>query len=940
MIASLLLGLLPAVQDGDVEREWRARRWALAPTEAAVGEALASGEWEERFAALEALARGGASARAGLAQHPIAEALDDAHPNVRAAALEVHAAAGVAPPPAALALTDDPFGPVRRALAEALARADTDASGRAALLRLAGGAGEAAEVARRGLLSAGPAAWPEQLALLGDVDALLEGLAHLRRAPVAPELVRALREQQGDPLGRTLVEALALHAELDGADVTCDRALLAEGWLSFRAGDYRHEVTLRERLLETARERDEALAAALLAQAGRLLEEPAPDHVVAIFGDGPAAAAFLAECAAHALGPERTVAVAAGQPEALAAELWAQVLPPLTTLDRAGAARWLAPDVDEELRFGVASVLADHFRATGDVVAEELLVLLLEDADTGLRRAAFRWLADGPEPASRLEVLHAAWDGYPAEEQVLHLRALPRGLEPTPFREGLLTLCADPTRRTSSLLELLGSFEDDAGVREALRSWLEEALVGLEASRTPVEWRAHEARAAALVEALGPGEVQEVAGALGRVLAAPPPLPSGARHDPELSKRCAALLGRTTAGRARLLPHLARGTENRVRIEAGIQLVTAGEPEHARAAAVTALVEGFARCDAELGGRVLRALGRSADPAAAALLDEVVRAGGRGLDLRLTAVDALARQGELARLRAAFTAVGDPEVLSSLAAALARSGDPEAVADLRTRWTAARARAAAPDASAVDLHLAGELLVAVVSAGELPSGERGLVLGGALVRAPQDLTARFRRTRTAATGFRWRAELRACELAAARGELGAWLDESGPYWRLDGDLLLALADAARGAGDVALAYRLVSAAEVATAGEPISDGWWNRRARLAIAGLQLATELGDSAGVEARSATLWGDMRLIDRRIAAREDALGQFDRSAGLDPVANLDAGRLQARAWQALAAGDHGQARACADRAAARIGASLRAREGQALLAAALSR
>ncbi|MDA1267320.1 MAG: hypothetical protein O2816_19740, partial [Planctomycetota bacterium] len=129
------------------------------------------------------------------------------------------------------------------------------------------------------------------------------------------------------------------------------------------------------------------------------------------------------------------------------------------------------------------------------------------------------------------------------------------------------------------------------------------------------------------------------------------------------------------------------------------------------------------------------------------------------------------------------------------------------------------------------------------------------------------------------------------------------------------------------------------AAGIATAGERISDGWWNRGAEIALGSLQVATELGDHAAIATWTTALWADQRLIERRIAALEDALGTFDRRAGSDPAANLDAGRFQARAWSAMAAGHFDQARALAAQAAPRVGGSRRAQESQAALVAALA-
>ena len=951
-LALTLLALLPGRDplgggsEGEAiarEREWRVREWALAQARGEVAEglaaALADSDWQERYAALDALARTPLAARSGLAQHPVASALWDPHPLVRSAALEVYAAAAEPPPIEAHALARDPISGVRLALARALARSEPGPAGRAVLLELALGEGRAASTARRGLLTLGPEASDAQLTLLsGDAEELLEALPLLRRAPIRAELVRGLRERARTPLAQALVEALALHGELDQEGSAAagfppaDRERLAGGWRMAEPGE--HELFgLRELWLEVAREGDATLARALLTRARELLEQEREG------------ALFLAECAAQAVPPEEAIALAGDLPEALAAEVWGAVLPPLRYLDRESTLRWLAPDVDPDLRLQVASLVAEHYLQSGDPSAQALLVDLLEDGDPSLRRGAFHWLAeipeDGPGGAPPFEILHRSWLRYPPAQRELDLRSLPRDRPPQPFRDDLLALCADPLHRTASLLELLGTFRRDAEVQATLTRWLDEELRGLEKAREGRRWRLHEARAVALVRALAPPATQPIAAALERVLAAPPPLATDQREDPQLSKTCCALLGGDPRGRARLAAYLGEGIERRARIEAAIQILEARDPAAALADAEALLVQDLEGCDPQLGARVLRALGRGSRPGGARLLAQVLGDAGRGLDQRLAALEGLVQREDWARLRSAFEECTDPDLAAVLAGALASSGDPEGIALLQRAWGECERELAAPGADAILEQRLGELTLALMRAEALePSRAARAILGRAVGRAEKGLEARFRGEKPKDAGPPRRLALEACALAARRGELPLWLESVGPWWRLDGEWLAALERLAEEAPELELAARLAVAAEVAFGGEARTREGDRRRIALQARALRLAARREELAEIRARAAFLWGEVRLATHGRSALEEALGHFDRPSGSDPAAELDAARLQGAARLALAAGERERARALAQRAATRLGASRAAHWEQRSLEAALER
>lgn len=885
-LRSACLLVLALLANAD-ETEWRIRRLALAPLEhrSELEEALVDERWEERALALDALARSPRTARLGLEVFSVERCLSDAHGNVRAAALLVYAAAGQAPPD--LGLEADTHPAVRHALIEALGRSDLEGRGADILLDLALQGGAPAEPAATALASAGPEAWAAQAQLFaGKVDLLLLHLPDLRKAPVSPALVTYLREHAQGDRERTLVEALALHGELDGAQIVCDREVLVAGWLRFDGGDYATTSRLRSRLIETAAEGDRLLGERLVAAAIEwfALEEP-PDYIVDEFFDGPGAAAFLLECAAHALTPSAAIEAAGELNEPLAFELWSHIFEDAESIAPAAVKRWLEPEVDHELRFGVANYLSTQ----RSPVARDCLATLLTDGDSVLRRAAFRWYASGPLDAAGWARLFDAWSSYEPDEQREHLRSLPRGVPAVTFREALLELCENPEERTRGQLELLGAFRNDPQVKATLERWLEEALVELEGTTTLDGWFSAVARGEALVRALGSSAVEPIAQALRRSLAVPPPEETELTRYVELNKHAAALLGESASGREVLRGFLGDEVERRTRIEAGIQLLVEAEPEDVRLLAGARMRADLDGADEALGSRMVAALEQ--DPEGSAFLGDVLEDEARRMTLRTAALGALEARGAVEELRSALVAVQRADLVPEVAQSLVRLGDgpgSDAVIELWRRKSEEFRRGS--EDPRVE-HLVRELGVQVQLTGRLTEVEEQVAFAAPMRASVGDWRLRLRGEKGAAIPFRYDPELRIARQAARAGSLQVRLTDLGPWYRMDGELLAHLAQVALEAERPAVAATLAEAARVATWGEPLSDGIWNRRARIDLFTWQLHGLRGDREAQQAYAAYLWGDMRMVKRRIAAREDALGVFDRRRGVDPAAFLDA-------------------------------------------------
>ena len=663
----------------------------------------------------------------------------------------------------------------------------------------------------------------DALALEGE-RSLLEALPLLMRNAVDPRLVVGLRERAARSASvATLVELLALHLELDGQPnaIPCERERLVAGWLAFRPEgaeqDYASESARRELLIGIASEGDRELGELLMQAAYELerhgqAEDSADRAEIAAamlfplhpagaercFGGWRPAASFLAECGAYALDSSRAVAAALSLDPELAAEVWGVVAQRASSWDPAELRPWLDPSRPTDLRMRVASTVADAF-ALGDRASEEALLPLLDDPDPGLRAASFRWLARGPEIERRLAALFDAWSAEPIDARLERLGELPRQAPPRPFREALLGLGASETNRTTSVIELLGSFQGDEEIAAALASWLAVELDALEARPSTVGYRRHELLARELARALARAAGEASTPALERALArtlelapeSPGPVPAK-RYRPLLPKACAGLLGVTPRGRTALASYLGAEVPRRVRVEAGLALVAADVDSAIRARALSGLLADFEACDTVLRLRILEQLTRLGELSSHSFLTSVAEGEPpRPLEQRIAAIDALLARGEVASLGGALERARDPEVVAALIEALGRAGAgaaPHLERALETRLS----RRGTEDEREDDARMVVSLLTALVELDALGEHARRRfteALARPMARAAAALAARFRSEPLAAPSFTWEAELRLARALAARGELLHALEVQGPWWNLDGELL-------------------------------------------------------------------------------------------------------------------------------------------------------
>lgn len=948
----------------DVQREWLVRAWALFPerSERAIAEALASEDWHERLLALEALARSPGAVR--LARERWGDAVDaallDPRPNIRTAALELRTL--IAPgrplePETLAALAADPWPECAEALAVHLGRvqaaSDEPRAATDTLLGLAGGGDPLlARRARLELLGAGVGAWHAQrdwIAADASGRRLVRAFTALTRAGAPPPLIAGLREAFGERVGlAALVEALAWRS-----GQPFDRRRLAAGWASasIRSAELDPSLAheLRVELARTSRLGDPELGGLLLERAGELASGRSGallDREEGLAPDERAeAAALLVEAGAHALLPAAAVEHARALPADLAGAAWRHVAPRAQSWDADSVSAWLTPEVPRELREEVARSVHDAFDRTRDAGSEAILGQFLHDPDTSLRRLAFRWLCAAEGIARRLEGLRVAWLACGPEERLERLRWLPRSTAPAPFREDLIALAEQSATRTPSVLELLALFEGDAELGRQVEGWLDEELRGLAAATELASFQADEWRAKGLVRTLGrlasPGAEDAIAAALARSIAVGPAPTAGGEHDAEVPKTCAYWLGRSEAGRRALERALERPVPSRVRIEATLALAL--DVQHAARAgrAIVMLLDDWGGCDAELRGRILNACGGSADPQAGRFLEQVARDPAAALSERVAAVSALARRRDVAAIERALNACEDQlrdwDVLRACLHALAGLGSEGARSVLRAWVEGAAARGPAGEEAA---QLARDGLAALAAAGPLPPELAARALDWPRRAASADLTARFAERRLPAVEFRWRSELELGAYSSRHSALGAVLAACHGWWEMDGRLLLALGQAARGAGEREAARELLRGAWVGLLGEPPSR---ERDKLLGTALLDLFVIAGEEHDWEAF--VFWCDKWLAversgDGTFRVFERHAGSFDPHEEVDPHARLVSARAQALAWAALERGDAELAAVLARRAALHARGSSAARAAQEALEEALAR
>lgn len=955
LLGAALLVATVGAQD-PVEREWSSRAWALRTVEHSeeIDRALASLAWTDRHLALDALARTGRSARSLLDRRPdaILAGIEDPQPNVRAMAWGVLAAAGVLTDPVRQRLDaalEDPYPGVQEALVELAARRPEgldERERRQLLADLSTGRGRTADLARRLLLQEGVGAGAYLASLFDGPEGLPELVVawpHLLRASIDPELVAHLRGLGGgagpDALAiGVLAEVLALHGEIDLAMARAagmqedlevplaDRAILAAGWTAGPEDDDPRDPFLRQRweniLRDAAAEGDRELGSLLLQAA---LREAKRDPTAA-------RTELVVECAALAADVSQAIEATVYLPEELAGIVWRFAGPRLQSVNTDAAAFWLDVERGDEIRFAVASSLAEIYTRTGDPATEGLITGLLLDRDSGLRRASFRWLCDGPRFDELEPRLFEAWTEYEPDEQWIQLRSLPRGRPLNLFGAALLELAGSPESRRAELLELLGA-QPDPAVHASLRRWLEEELAGLAAASDAEAYARHEGRSIALGRALseGPGNGQDGApspvnldalAAAVLVAVANPPDPAWSGRDPELPKLLIARLGRTRAGRARIATFLDRSFPSRAAIETAIQLCR-GEP--VPALAVDVLIGSYEGCDTELAIRILEALGRAGTARSYGFIGTLALRPRLGIARRLAAIRALSRPGGETILGEVVRTVGESDAGVAAVTSLAELDSDAATEQLLDLWSS--------DPPPV---LRAELMVALASRGEFIGTAAWLEYP--MAAGATDLRGRFAGELRATVEFRWDGELRTTEVLARRGELEEALAAAEGLERLDAELLMSLSGRALSGGDPRAGTRLAEFAHVAYLGEgEADDRTADRRFESTARRLDAAFAAGELDLALDAARELAAAFRLDRPRGNRIEESLGVFDRRTGLDPAARVEVLAEQLRAALALeAGGEAGRAEAARILGAtrSRSQASLRAAELQARL------
>lgn len=920
-IGAVPVGVAPA--DGPVDGEFlvRDRAAALDASWDAIAADLASDDWRVRARGVQVLAR----TRDGdpeRARDVVLRALEDAHPNVRAAAVAAAAMRRVDPGAARWdALAVDPLPATRSAVVRCLALVRPPDVGER-LERLAHDADpRVADRAFRALLALGDAAAPNAARewlrrdLPADPQRLLDATDALARGPRADALFAALEPGKG-PLESALLAAAAARA-----GSPADPRAVLDGWFAPTGTDS----------VVVSIERDAQLLAGAEALGGDLARHLEQD-VLALdafaAGDEDAWRSRRPELARridagdlsveYCLDAwcEAFVASARGDGEVLNAAFRSLNDSSFTSLVEAAYGRldrvaspWQPTAAlrgfRESAHFAWTELVGEIYVRTRDEAAGDWLSVYLTTRFESCRREAFLALTSVPDLRPYQYGLSLP---FRRMDDAARLSWLPRFSRRYPlpeFRGPLMGMWVRGARDVS-VLELLAAFEGDEGVIQAFREWLDSELTALDraARGAPTEWAPSEGVAKVLLEGLvrlGADDAVFV-DALRRT--------DGLSE--ELAKRAAARLGTTAAGRAELVAYLAPARAQRVRLEAALALAPTGND-----AAVRVLVEGYDACDEELQIRALRALGASGSEAGWTLPQRVAADRSAGAGARLVAFEVLGDARPSERGAAILLELAGPgndlDGRRAALRALGRTGDPtalarlerfevEAVGDelhresLRDEWLYAGARCAGDAAPAWWLD----------AWSERPNG-----------RARGALRERFRGDRVAAIDFTYRAELESAVARAADAE--ALLDGAGDFQRWDARFLFELgerwlateAPAARRA-----ARRVGRAAEVAAAGEGRMDDAALFHGRLRLRAIEAAMEDGRYAEAARRVEELLLDHRLGDLGERDWERLFGSDDRSAGRAPLAWVGALELHARARAALERDDPDAARALLER------------------------
>ncbi len=948
-----LCGGLSAPQQGSpaVELEWSVREWALDPAAEAesIVQAARDADWKRRHGAFDALARAAPRSITAEQEQLARVALTDEHPNVRAQALAALATHGAEVGELAERLVEDSLPEVRRELARALALSALDTAGeilftltededpRVAreatdqLLAHIGGVGDSQrELWRSGRLDHDPETF---LHVLDALDRSANG--HAFGDWIRSEIWSRDLGIRGDPLSPEQKRKACLWYSLIRQRylpvLPCPWSAV---WLQPLGPEHSSVERRRQaRLLEWAESLGSDVGLQLLQAAGSL------DAEAQLGGAGAADAAERASDllmgAAVALAGAR--AVSEGAPRGLkpggenyaptgertlywsadfAIEFWDAVLGRATGWNPADEA-WLDVELDSEVRAAVIDAFADTWTRTLDGASGDLLVEALGDPLPDLAHGAWLALARTDEGVRRFRrPLHTWWSEQALEAKLEALREVNREVPlDTPWREELVRLWASGEGRTVSVTELLGAHRGDEEVEALLRRWVDEAIAVLEASPVPDEettrgpWREAETSALwltrAWLHATGANEIQGRMELLRRV----------GHLGKELGKILITDLEKRPGGRVALRsllesPKLSR----RLRIE----IVLVDETIDS-SAAFELLVERYDRCDQELRLRIALRLADFEDPRSRELLLRVALDAEAGPGERGLAIDSLAAAGTPAEVEPLLLRIideaGDLDLARAAVAELASAGS-EASA---TRLYAALAD---PDSAP---YLRDVILPALagieVRRGVAPTPRLVAIWAEeAQLSAGHELEVRFRGERLSSRAFAYSGLIGATETFVRAGVLEAALALAGAWWRFDARLLMELGATATETGGPAadpIARRLNLAALIGLVGEgeaPDREGLVAKaRARL----LRIAWRQRNWREAEGWAGAILEDWRSGRTTRSGFEAAFGARDVELERDPTEWLIACQLQARAWQALEAGQLEWARRLAKRA-----------------------
>ena len=283
--------------------------------------------------------------------------------------------------------------------------------------------------------------------------------------------------------------------------------------------------------------------------------------------------------------------------------------------------RLLALALPGEERAELRSAL-EYAALHGDRAAIEALLVLAEDADPLLSRAAFRLVAIAPEAEQDLADLHRIWRELPLDERIDRLGMLGSELPPGPFTDDLLELGLRHDDLRTRLARLLSRGPYTEEVHIELARWLvtELAAAAGAGGRGGVPTEGAAGRAAALLV-----ELDRFAGerAHGDLVQAVRLLPA----EVQVARAVAMRLGQSVQGRLRLAQLASLDLVRRSELEIALQLagphVPRAERDERRDLWLGVLLSETERMDLELLGRILGALARSEDADALRRLERI-----------------------------------------------------------------------------------------------------------------------------------------------------------------------------------------------------------------------------------------------------------------------------------------------------------------------------